>query len=115
MKTLKNCIKLSSVVKIYIPSTINVNEEIDSTIHTDRALTFLSGLFGGATSTPALGAWMTQGGGLIKERVTIVFAYADTLGLSVHIDDIYNYCLCLKRELNQEAIALEINGELYLI
>ena len=31
MKTLKNCIKLSSQVKIYVPSTTNVTNSFDST------------------------------------------------------------------------------------
>ena len=55
MKKLKNLIKLSSRVTVYVPATININETIDNTVYVDNTLTVLSKLFGGATCTPAVG------------------------------------------------------------
>lgn len=115
MKTLKNCIKLSCSVKIYVPSTISISQFFDSSEWVDKALNLLSVEFGGATSSKALGAWTSQNGELIKENVTIAFAYTSQDKLESKIESIYDFCLDMKKELGQEAIALEINNELYLI
>lgn len=115
MKTLKNCIKLSSSVKIYVPSTFNVLEAIDSNQHVTHALTFLSAKFGGSTATKAMGAWVMNNGKLVMEDITMVLSYCNQQELTNAIEDIYEYCLQLKSELKQESIALEINGEMYLV
>lgn len=115
MKTLKNCIKLSSQVKIYVPSTTNVTNSFDSTEWINRTLDLLSKNFGGSTATSALGAWITNTGNLIKESVTIVFAYCKQEQLEKNIEKIYDFCLSMKNELKQESIAIEVNGEMYLI
>lgn len=115
MKTLKNCIKLSSSIRIYVPSTVNVDEKIDSSEWINRSLSILSQEFGGSTASSALGAWISSKGDLIKENVTMVFSYARQEQLENSIEKIYEFCLEMKKELSQEAIALEVNGELYLI
>lgn len=115
MKQLKNCIKLRSQVKIYVPSTVDVDKHFDNSNQVDETLFFLSDLFGGATCTKALGAWVSNSGELVKESVTMVFAFADQAQLEANIKEIYDYCLKLKISMTQEAIALEVNGELYLI
>ena len=115
MKQLKNCIKLSSQVKVYVPSTIGVREAFETIEWVDKTLNLLSKEFGGATATSALGAWVSNQGDLIKENVTLVFAYARQENLENSIARIYEFCLEMKIALGQEAIALEVNGELYLI
>lgn len=118
MKSLKNCIKLSCSVKIYVPSTVDVKSVLCASQAgewIDKTLNLLSNEFGGATSTNALGAWCSTQGDLIKENITLVFAFAPQNQLETSIDKIYDFCLSMKKELNQEAIALEVNGELYLL
>ncbi len=115
MKTLKNCIKLSCSVKIYVPSTMDVKERFDTQIWVDKSLNLLSCIFGGATASKALGAWISNNGELIKENVTMVFSYATQTQLEKGIEEIHDFCLEMKRELSQEAIALEVNNELYLL
>lgn len=115
MKMLKNCLKLSSSVKIYVPSTIDVNQSFDSPEWIDKTLKFLASCFGGSTATKALGAWVSTNGELVKERVTVVFSYASQPDLETNIDEIYNFCLTMKKALGQEAIALEVNNELYFV
>lgn len=56
MKTLKNCIKLSCSVKIYVPSTINVDKDFDNIEWIDKTMVFLASMFGGSTATNALGS-----------------------------------------------------------
>ena len=115
MRTLKNCIKLSSIVKIYVPSTINVNNPVDNSIWIQKTMNLLSKEFGGSTASDALGAWVDSTGSLVKEKVTIVLSFCNKEDLSKSIDKIYDFCLEMKKELSQEAVSLEINGELYLV
>ena len=114
-RTLKALVKLGCKVAVYIPSTIDVDQATDTARHVDKCLALLSGAFGGATSTPAIGAWIAETGKLVKEKITLVYAYCNSQALDKHIGAIIDYCETLKLELSQEAIALEVNGELYFL
>lgn len=114
-KKLLNAFKLSSKLTVYIPATANVNEAIDNKEYVDQCATLLSDYFGGATSTPALGYWTSAEAGLVKENTTLVFAYCGDSDLAEHLDKVVDFCENLKKELSQEAIALELNGEMYFI
>ena len=114
-KKLLNAFKLSSKITVYIPATNNVNEKIDNTKHVNECAALLSNCFGGATSTPALGYWISNTQGLIKENTTLVFAYCAEKDLQEKLDTVIDFCENLKSELTQEAIALELNGEMYFI
>lgn len=112
---LKNVFSLSSKVTVYVPATININKEIDNKEFVDRAATLLSDCFGGATSTDALGYWTSPTAGLVKERTTMVFAYASEKDLRNKLDQVIDLCEDLKKEMTQDAIALEVNGEMFFI
>jgi hypothetical protein len=115
MKQLKNCIKLSSRITIYVPATSNVNKQVDNSEQVDKTASFLASCFGGATSSPAVGYWLSPAHGLVRENTTIVFAYADQSALEKNVNSIVEYCEQLKQDMQQESIALEINGEMYFI
>lgn len=112
---LKNMFKLSSKVTVYVPATVDVNKAIDNTKQVEEVAATLSNLFGGATSTAALGYWISQGQGMVKEKTTLVFAYCEDVKLKTGIKELIDLCEKLKTEMKQEAIAIEINGELYFI
>ena len=112
---LLNAFKLSSKLTVYIPSTNNINEPIDNTQYVNTCASLLSKCFGGATSTPALGYWLSPSTGLVKENTTMVFAYCAEKDLQNNLDKVVEYCEQLKQILSQDAIALEINGEMYFI
>ena len=114
-KRLKNLFKLSSRLTVYVPATNNANEIIDNKPYVDTCAALLSDCFGGATSSPALGYWLSASKGLIRENTTIVFAYASEADLQTKLDRVIDYCERLKTELSQESIALELNGEMYFI
>ena len=65
---LKAIFSLKSKITVYIPATVNINETIDNTEFVNKAATLLSECFGGATSTEALGYWVSDTAGLVKER-----------------------------------------------
>lgn len=112
---LLNAFKLSSKLTVYVPATTNVNEVIDNTKYVNECENMLSKCFGGATSTPVLGYWLSPANGLVKENTMIVFAYCSEKDLQQNIDKVVEYCEQLKQELAQDAIAIEINGEMYFI
>ena len=112
---LKNCIKLSSKVTVYVPATVGVNAAADNSEQVGKTAALLADLFGGSTSTAALGYWLSPAAGLVAENTTVVFAYAAEHDLQQHIEKVVDLCKELKNEMQQEAIALEINGEMYFI
>lgn len=112
---LQNLFKLSSKVTVIVPATININEEIDNTPYVDKVASLMSECFGGATASQTLGYWQSTTMGLIKEKSTTVFAYCSEADLQSNIDKVIELCESLKVEMTQDAIALEINGEMYFI
>lgn len=106
---------LQSKVSIYVPSTINVNEQTDNTEQVRQIIGELSDYFGGATASKAVGGWRCADGQIVVEDVTIVYAFCTDEQLQEHIHDILAICERLKREMSQEAITLEINGQVKFI
>lgn len=112
---LKNMFKLSGRITVYVPSTTDINIEIDNTEYVKKTSALLSECFGGATSTSAIGYWLSDTAGLVQEKTVLVFGFCNETQLSEHLDKVIDLCETMKTELKQEAIALEINGELYFI
>lgn len=114
-KKLLNAIKMSSRITVYVPATKNINEAIDNSEYVDATAKLLADCFGGATSTAALGYWLSPTAGLTAEKTTMVFAYCKEADLETYIDDVVMHCETLKHELSQDAVSIEINGEMYFI
>lgn len=112
---LKAMFSLKSKITVYIPATVNINETIDNTEFVNKAATLLSECFGGATSTEALGYWVSDTAGLVKENTTMVFAYAGEDDLKKNLDKVIDFCQDLKTEMKQDAVALELNDEMFFI
>lgn len=112
---LKNMFKLSSKITVYVPSTCDIDKKADTQKYIDNCAALLSESFGGATSCEALGYWVSNSAGLVKEKSTMIFAYCSDVDLQNKIENIIDFCEAMKTELKQDAIALEINGEMYFI
>ena len=115
MKTLKFKFDLDSKVAIYVPSTINVSENVDNSQQVLRVIKRLSILFGGATASDAVGGWVAANGETIIEKVKIVYSFLTSEQLKENIDEILSICNDLKNEMKQEAITLEINGQVKFV
>lgn len=114
MKALENLFVLSHKLTVYVPATVNINQQIDNTTYVNSTAELLSNLFGGATSSAAIGYWMSDTAGLVRENTTVVFAFAKDLedeGLKIIVE----HCKTMKKELSQDAIALEIDGKMYFV
>lgn len=107
---LKNCLKLSSKITVYVPATCGVDTATDNTeqVKRVRPLPSLS-----TSEAPerhaALGYWLSPAAGLVAEATTVVFAYASDADLQAHVGDVVDLCEREERDA-QEAVALEING-----
>ena len=112
---LENLFKLNSKVTIIVPATINITEEIDNTEYVEEVTTLFSECFGGATATQTLGYWNSPTMGLVKEKSTTVFAYCKESDLMANIDRVIEKAEELRDRLKQDAVAMEINGEMYFV
>ncbi|NDJ84281.1 MAG: cyclic nucleotide-binding domain-containing protein [Chloroflexi bacterium] len=104
-------------IGIYIPTTVDVDQEVDTSGYIQETLTFLGELFGGASTTTneARGVWNSEDAGLVSETIHIVRTLVSQIELDKHLEDVLKYMDRLKRELKQEAMALEVNQKLMLI
>ncbi|MEM6803376.1 MAG: cyclic nucleotide-binding domain-containing protein [Bacteroidota bacterium] len=115
---LDNCIERlerTNSLGIFIPTTTDANQKSDTSIYMDQAMNFMAERFGGATCKVANGVWHSEKLGLIGEVVYIVHSYITQADMNSHLDEVVDYIKSLKRELKQEAMALEVNQKLTLI
>jgi len=102
-------------VAVFIPTTYEVNKPVDTTKYIDETLAFLGKKFGGATSEEVKGIWNSNEIGLVGERLYKVHTYATSTDLHNKLNDVIEYVGRMKKELKQEAMAIEINQKLTLI
>ena len=114
-KTLTGIFKLDHNIKIYIPSTVSVNQTADNTGLINETLKIFSGYFGGSTSYEAKGAWLSSVKGLVVENITIVESYATKEQVNENLESVLKHALKIKHDLKQEAVSLEYDNELYLV
>ena len=117
MKVLQNLFKLGQNVKVFVPSTTAVNKaghELQA-VYVRKFMELLSAEFGGATSYKALGAWLSTAEGLVTENVTIVEAFATDATFEAGLKKVLRLAAKMKRGMSQEAIAIQVNGELFLL
>ncbi len=114
-KTLKGLFSLDHNIKLYIPSTTDVDKKTDNTKQVNHTLKLFSDLFGGVTSYDAIGAWNSQEAGLVTEKVKIIESYATKEAVEAGLDKVIKYANKLKKDMSQEAISLEYDNKLYFI
>jgi len=106
---------LRNRIAIYCPTRDSDGQSIpNAQVLVTEALSALSELFGGATATLSQGAWINDKGALILEDITIVYAFAAELGSAV-IEKVEALCEKIKTDGRQEAVSLEVNGELFFV
>ncbi|MBD8588030.1 hypothetical protein IFT92_09420 [Peribacillus simplex] len=97
-----------------MPSTYNVDQPIDNTPYVNKSLEEFSKMVGGATAIDGTGSWLSDDNQLIKEKVTIVYSYAEDLDKK-KINKVVTYAKSLKEEMKQSSVSLEVNGKMYFI
>ena len=102
-------------IGVYVPTTLAVNQQIDTTEYVNRTLNFLGERFGGATRIQANGVWKSAEVGLVGETVYIVRTYATEADMNKYLDEIIAYIKEIKINLKQETIAFEVDQKLALL
>lgn len=115
MKTQKFLFDLNCKFAIYVPTTDNISDAVDNSAQVDKVLRTLSGLFGGATATPAVGAWVMASGEVVREKIDIVYSYCTSEQAAEYFDEVVSLCEWLKGTMHQEAVTLEYNGQVKFI
>lgn len=106
---------MKNIVKIYVPSTFNIDQKIDNADEVKRIERFLAKRFGGCTSTKASGSWLSESEEIVSEEITIVYSFCTLKQLYNYKSEVIKECEKLCKRMNQEAISLEINNKLYFI
>lgn len=101
---------LGARVSVYVPATCGTADAADNAREVDAIASTLSAWFGGATIQPGAGCWMSDTCGLVKEQTTVVYAACTAEQLADHIAALRELCENLKREMQQEAVAMQIDG-----
>ena len=102
---------MENKVSIYVPSTVNVNQRINNKKQVLSLIKQMSLLFGGATSYKCTGGWVADNGEIVTERVNIVYSFCDKKSLHNNLANVINICQQIKKDMQQEAVTLEINGK----
>ncbi len=108
-------LSLNHTVALFVPSTMDVDQEVDNQTQVQEALSFLGNLFGGATSSNAQGAWRSEDSGLVTEQVTIVKTFVSKKTLDAYLDEVFNFASELKVSMKQEAVAVSVDNQLILV
>ena len=115
MKNLDFLFTLNCEIAIFVPSTVNVDKEIDNSQYVKTTLAKLSSIFGGATAQSAYGGWVAESGNLVTEKVTIVYANCTSEQLEANISECVEYARQLCKKMSQECISVRVNGKLGFI
>lgn len=106
---------LNAKVAVYVPGTTDVNVPADNKKFVNKVMTKFSEWFGGCTSTPAVGGWVSNSGALVVENVTIVYAFCTPESFGEHFGEVYTLAAEIRDEMKQEAVTLEYNGQVKFI
>lgn len=108
-------LSLNHSLAIFVPSTMDVSQEVDNRSQVRHTLSFLGDIFGGATSSHADGVWRSEESGLVTEQVTIVSTFVSKKALDKHLNDVLEYASDLKKTMKQEAVAISVDNQLILV
>lgn len=105
----------TSQIGVYIPTTIAVDQQADTSLQVDKTMTFMGKVFGGATHEEVRGVWNSGETGLVTENIHLIRSFCTQTVLDERMGSVIDFVETLKQELQQEAMAIEVNQKLMLI
>ena len=106
-------ITLSHVASIFVPSTVNIDSQIDNTQIVNSILAELSSEFGGASAQDVRGAWLSDTAGLVVENITRIFCYGSDKGEM--LDVFSTLAKRIKVEMSQDSVLIDVDNVGYLV
>ena len=110
----KNVFSLSHSVSIFVPSTSEINKNVDNTKQVNEVLEKLSNLNGGASAINLTGAWVSDTAGLVLENTVKVFSNCEEITEEI-LNVVYDIAEEIKKSMSQDAVAVEIDSTLYFV
>lgn len=119
MKALENLTVLNHEVQLFIPSIINVQNDIGSK-EIDACISLiqkeLAEMFGEFTTYDATGGWVSDYYGLFEQPMTIVTSnISESNFTNENISKVIQMAELIKERMIQEAVSLKVDGKLYLV
>ena len=105
---------ITNYVAIYLPSIGIGNRPTCQTYYTNKTCKQFATLFGGYTVTKCIGGYVDSKGKLIEESVNVIKSFMPKFDHTQELK-LFRIAQSLKETMNQESVALEINGSLFLI
>lgn len=120
LSQLKGIFCLDHYCKIYVPSTINVDNKTTQAADLQEYFVnacrdLFSRIFGGATSNAAIGAWSAANGEIVTESIVQVTGFCSSEQLAGGLSDVLNLTKRICKEMQQEAVTLEVDNKIYFI
>lgn len=109
---------LNHKITVYVTSTIAGNIPASPDVQERWVNAFLANFskwFGGATVIDGVGAWMSDTFGLVKEPIKLVYAFMSQEAYAQHGDDVFALASAMRADMGQEAVSVEVDGELNLV
>lgn len=109
---------LTEKITIYVPTTLGVKGSapapmVETSIRIVQHAFSLR--FGGCTTTEGTGCYTSDSGELVTEKVYLVSANTTPAVLEEYLESMIFTAQLIKRQHKQEAVSLEVNGELYFV
>lgn len=116
MQALADRLGRTSRITIYIPKQLEDNP-IDTSPYVQKTLNFLATLFKESPAIKDESQRLTSTGesGIISETIYTVRTYVTQSELDKHLDKVLDFAASIKTDLNQDALAIEVNHKFMLI
>ncbi len=116
LQSLADRLGRTSRITIYIPKRIE-DSEIDTAPYVQKTLSFLATLFKESPAIKDESQRLTSTGesGIISETIYTVRTYVTQSELDKHLDTVLDFVASIKSDLDQDALAIEVNHKFMLI
>ncbi|MBN1562859.1 MAG: cyclic nucleotide-binding domain-containing protein [Anaerolineae bacterium] len=102
-------------IGIYIPTRLPNQPEAAMQAQVQRTLDFLDQLFGSATGYPVANQAETDPAGVAGENIHLIETFVSKADMDRHLGSVLAFVEELKTELDQDAMALEVNQKVLLV
>ena len=102
---------LNHSVSIFVPSTTRLNKKVSSKTFSNRIRNTkrsLNNLFGGSTTTRAVGSFTSRRGKVVNERIGVVTAHTNKAGFAKGKRRLGAFLKAKKRSWKQESVGATI-------
>jgi len=108
-------LRYTNQIGIYIPTTTDIEQQSHVSACVEKTLSFMRKTFGSAIQEQVQGVWNSQDSGLVENDIHLIKSFCSQPALDKYMGEVVDYVESLKRDLQQETMALEVNQKLMLI